>query len=175
MSEYKKQLPLKFIPTLSEPRWVFELKDGLNRMLDWMHDCPLPRGDGATTKVSQDGTISVSNDSFPWTKLAFGYTLSGATCTIYPGKVRLHSSSEFPLADSAELTLTGTTAWVYAEVPKGSVTGTGVTIAFSSTEPATTATHYRLALYKFISSTPGSYTLDRICNMGDFNFDTPLH
>ena len=112
--------------------------------------------------------------AFPWSKLAFGYSLNGDVVTIYPGTIRMHGIAEYPLPDSADVALSGSTEWVYTEVARGAVTLTTADIKHSATEPATTSTHLRVPLYKFTSTVPGTYSLARICNMGDINLDTPI-
>jgi len=129
-------------------------------------------------KVRNDGNRVVisgqASTSFPWSKLAFGYSLNGDVVTIYPGTIRMHGIAEYPLPDSADVALSGSTEWVYTEVARGAVTLTTADIKHSATEPATTSTHLRVPLYKFTSTVPGTYSLARICNMGDINLDTPI-
>jgi hypothetical protein len=112
-------------------------------------------------------------EGFDYRKIAFGYSLAGATCTIYPGDIRLHGLAEYPLDEANEVTLTGSTEWVYVEIARGAVTGTAPTIGHSSTKPASNTTTLRLPLYLF-TLTGGTYELSRICRLGDVDFDTPL-
>ena len=128
------------------------------------------RNDGRTITISGSGR----GLSFPWTKLAFGYSLSGAVCTIYPGAIRMHGIGRFELSHPQNVNLTGSVEWVYVELPRGSTNGTPPTISHSFGHPQTTSTSLRVPLYKFTASAPTVYVLDRICNMGDINLDTPI-
>lgn len=127
--------------------------------------------------------------SFPWSKLSFGYRLVRDTeadppewlVRIFPGAIRLHGVAVYSLeanpllADDAgaEVTLTGSTVWVYAYVARGAANGTTVSIDRVNSEPLSTSTTLRLPLYKF-ELKGDRYVLAQICNMGDINLDTPL-
>ena len=132
--------------------------------------------DGVWVRRRGDKTeIGLSNPPvLPWSKFAYGYSKSGAVITIYPGTIRMHGIAEYPNSDSETVTLTGSTEWVYLEVARGETTLTTPDVKHSATEPQTNSTHLRIPLYKFTSSTPGTYTLARICNLGDINLDTPI-
>lgn len=173
MSEYTKNLPQRLTISPTEPRWATELKDTLNRVLDWAWNAPFPRGDNTTTSVSSAGTIS-AYENMPWHQIAFGYKLAADVVTIYPGTIRMHGIAKYPLASEATVTLTGATEYVYAQIARGESTGTAPTIAHSTTEPETTSTHLRVPLYSFESVAAGKYKRTRILNMGDINLDTPL-
>ena len=131
-------------------------------------------GPGRAVVTPEAIEIHIDDQSFPWSLLAFGYSLNAAVCTIYPGTIRMHGIAKYPLATAATVTLTGSTEWVYAEVQRQDTTGTAPTIAHSSTEPETNSTHLRIPLFKFTSPAANRYTLARICNMGDVNLDTPI-
>ena len=110
---------------------------------------------------------------FPWSLLAFGYSLSDATCTIYPGTIRLHGIGTYSVAQT-NVTLTGAVEWVYVEQVKATPATTS--IKHSATEPESNVAYRRLPLYKF-EAEAGVYSLSSpggIRHMGDFNFDTPI-
>lgn len=109
------------------------------------------------------------SEGFPWEKLAFGYLLDSPVVTIYAGTIRMHGSIIIAVSQD-DITLTGTTDWVYVQHVRDSAAGT---IQHTGTEPETTSTHLRVPLYKFTADA-GVYSLAQICHMGDINFDTPL-
>jgi len=108
--------------------------------------------------------------SFPWSTLAFGYSINVATVTIYTGTIRLHGHGNYTVVESTA-TLTGGTEWVYVEQSKSSPATTS--IKHSAIEPETNTTFRRLPLYKFTNDGSG-YVLAQICHMGDFNFDAAI-
>ena len=110
---------------------------------------------------------------FPWKRLSFGYSKANDVITVYPGAIRQHGRTIYDLVASTEVTLSGAIEWVYAQVERADP-GSSVLILHSTTEPETTSTHLRIPLYKFTSTDSIKYTLERICNMGDINFDTPI-
>ena len=112
-----------------------------------------------------------SFSEFPWTLLAFGFAYKSADLiTIKPGSLRIHGTGIFAVAET-DVTLTGATEFIYLAHTRDHST---TNIAHSTTEPETTSNELRVPLYKFAAVVTGVYTLDRILNMGDINFDTPL-
>ena len=148
------------------------LADFLNAVAMQINRAEIPSG--GTARPTENGLRIEVDNGFDWSKLSYGYSIGGAVVTIYPGTIRMHGVAEYPNAVSETVTLTGSTEWVYAEGARGAVTLTTPDIKHSSTEPATTSTHLRIPLYKFTSTVPGTYSLARICNMGDINLDTPM-
>jgi hypothetical protein len=122
--------------------------------------------------------------SFPWSKLALGYSLEVdpdthvTTCTIYPGAVRIHGAANLQFSE-AGVNLSGTPCWVYVEYTRPTA---ALSLKMVNEEPVSEANIVRLPLYVFsgavVEPEEGeaylSYSLSRICNMGDFNFDTPI-
>jgi hypothetical protein len=115
--------------------------------------------------------------SFPWSKLAFGYTLAMEEttwiCTIYPGAVRLHGIGVRTLDAETDVVLSGSPAWVYVEFSRATAAPSTLTLAVAASEPVSTSAVVRIPLYRF-DYTNGAYTMGRICNMGDVHFDTPV-
>ena len=111
--------------------------------------------------------------SFPWHLLSFGPVVSGLNkVTIQVGNFVIRGRVKATLAAATELTLTGSTAHIYAEIDDDS--DTSVTVGFSANYDATTIGKIRKYLYKFESSDGGvSYHWTQIYNMGDIYLDTP--
>jgi hypothetical protein len=112
----------------------------------------------------------VRGSGFPWSTLALGYALSGTTCTIYAGTLRLHGIGTYAVAQ-ADVSLSGETEWVYLYHNRDHGS-TG--ISHSATEPASTTDQLRIPLYRFTQNAGGWFTLSRVCNMGDVNIDAPV-
>ena len=117
-----------------------------------------------------DSPVYDETSIFPWCKFAFGYSISGEVVKIYPGTIRKHGIGNYALSSETEVTLTGATEWVYAQMSRA---GGTVSIKHSATEPASNSTTLKVPLYLF-SFVASSYSLERVCNLGDINFDTPI-
>ena len=100
---------------------------------------------------------------FPWSKLAFGYSLAGSICTIYGGSIRIARVGTYATSDTV-ITLSGAVQWVYV---KHAYDHESTTIEVSATEPAGSADYLEIPLYNFVRNVGGGYELSRICNMGD--------
>ena len=128
---------------------------------------------GTTLSLRQAATRGAN--AFPWESIAFGYSLSNATCTIYSGSIRMHGLAVYPLAAATPVTLTGATPWVFLSVAVGAATGTAPTVAVLASEPASTSTTLRIPLYRFsLVSGSTTYALARVHNLGDVNIAAPL-
>jgi len=146
MSEYTKQLPHRLIPSPQDPRWVAELKDVLNRILDFLSNAPFPRGDNTTVAVSDDGTVRAIPDDMRQFQIVKQYD---ATAAAYQAKARggfvsydgtaydadWYVSGQYVEELSAALTLATNTAnkvWIaYKESTSEAV------VLVSATKPAT--------------------------------------
>jgi hypothetical protein len=118
--------------------------------------------------------VGLATPPFPWRKMSYSHSLNGDVVTINVGSIRMHGIAVYPNTVAATVTLTGSTEWVYLEVARGATTGTTPDVKHSATEPETTSTHLRIPLCKFTSTVAGTYTLERICSIGDINLDTPI-
>lgn len=123
--------------------------------------------------------IGSSGTGFPWSKVAFGYSLaydsdtSISTCTIYAGTLRIHGIGEVSLAET-DVTLLSETCTVYVQVERG-YTGSGGAILASASPSASNNSHYRFPLYTFAyDGTTGRHTLETIHHFGDIQLDTPV-
>jgi hypothetical protein len=151
------------------------IADALNDLAFQLNHASLPNG-GTAVPTATGFQIEVES-GFPWKLVSFGYSLRGEVVRIYPGTIRKHGIANYALEpdvdeDGADVTLTGTTEWVYAQMSRA---GGTVTIEHSATEPESNATTLKVALYLFEIVPPStSYSLSRICNLGDINFDTPI-
>ena len=108
---------------------------------------------------------------WPWHLTSLGYKLKGATCTVYPGYLSIRGRVQASLAASSNLSLTGSTAWVYAEIDDDS--DTTITVGFSAARDDTSIGKIRKYLYRFDRVTATQYKLGMICNVGDGFLDTP--
>jgi len=92
----------------------------------------------------------------PWSKIPFGYSLSGNVATIYPGSLDYCiPGGLFTVSTSTEVTLTGTPAWVYL---KRSRSGGAASVSTTplSTHPESTTDEIRIALHRFESADGGA-------------------
>ena len=139
------------------------------------------RGPGGTTIYPRASAAF----QFPWNQFSLGFTTTlnatthVTTCTIHAGAVRVHGAATLQWAE-AGVELSGTPCWVYLQYtrPAGALS-----LAIANTEPATEGDTVCLPLFLFdgapVQPDPEEpayliYTLRRACNLGDFNFDTPI-
>jgi hypothetical protein len=101
--------------------------------------------------------------TFPWSKLAFGYSLSGTTCTIYGGSIRIARVGTYAVGET-NVTLSGAVVWIYV---RHAYDHGETTIEVSATEPSGSTDYMEFPLYNFVRNAGGAYELSRICNMGD--------
>jgi hypothetical protein len=123
---------------------------------------------GGVLRISGAGDGGTAS-AFPWHKLAFGYSLSGTTCTIYPGAIRLHGLAIYPLTEATDVTLTGSEPYVYLSIAVNAATGTAPTVAVSASEPVSTASTLRIPLFTFTLISGSNYAMQDIHNLGDIN------
>ena len=119
-------------------------------------------------------------ESFPWSKLAFGYALATDDDTpvvnINAGSVRMHGLRVYtytPPEDGSELPLVGDDCIVFIEIDRVS-SENDITLSAQTVMTPTTATTLRIPLYTFRKLEGGSYALHVIHNMGDINIDQPI-
>jgi hypothetical protein len=125
-----------------------------------------------------------TGDSFPWSKLSFGYALAvvyggteeaptvTTTCTINSGTLRIHGIGTVSFPES-EITLLAETCTVYAQAARGSLADG--TIHVSASPSATSNTHYWFPLYTFTyDATTERHALDTIHHFGDLHLDVPV-
>ena len=158
-----------------------KLADWMNAISNQFNFATVPSG-GTARPTASGFQIEVDGGaSFPWALLAFGYTLAFdaetavTTCTIYEGTVRLHGLgvATLPSAEN-EIVLEGEPCWVFVSYARSATQPSWLSLQIASSEPVSTSSTVRIPLYRFDAGAPGQYTLGRICNMGDINFDTPI-
>ena len=111
------------------------------------------------------------SSSFDMTTRAFGYALSSASVTIYPGSIRIHGIGQWTTSET-DVSLSGATIWIYLRHRKSDHQTDILSIA---TEPESTSSEYRIPLYRFTSADYGTtYTLALDCWTGDLNFGTMI-
>ncbi len=111
-------------------------------------------------------SLRVSELTFPWDLLGFGYKLEGDVVTIYDGTLRIHGKGTWDWEEDT-INLTSNPSWVFVEFDTKD--GTVVQVYESATEPKTKGRWLRVPLYKFTAD-EGSFELARISNMGDVQF-----
>jgi hypothetical protein len=111
--------------------------------------------------------MATGGSSFPWSKLCFGYTLSGATVTIMAGEVQW-GLVEIIVAETGPITLTLDYSYIGVET-----NGSTASIIGPSTARAdfrTDSTYRRTWLYQFRLS-GGRASLYRIGHMGNWDIN----
>ena len=99
----------------------------------------------------------------------FSCAVSGTSCTVTGGSVRLHSVGVYAIA-TVTVPLVGDPSWVCVEHARN---GSSDTIQVYASEPISNADVLRIPLCKF-SLSGSSYVRDMTCWQGDINLDTPL-
>ena len=160
-----KPPPQPFPPLPPPVDEIAELKHDI-KQLRWSVESLRETGDDFQIEYPVPG-----HSPWPWYLTSFGYKLKGATCTIYPGYMSVRGQVQASLAASSDLSLTGSTAWVYAEIDD-SVDTTAV-VGFSAARDDTSIGKIRKYLYRFDQVTATQYKLGMICNVGDVFLDTP--
>jgi len=107
-------------------------------------------------------------NNFPWELQSFYYVLSGSTCTIKAGTLRIHGKGKWEASDT-DLSFSGADEWAYLEFTKG---GSSATIKHAATEPESVTPYYRIPLYHFEKQN-GIYVLIRDCRL-DINLGAPM-
>jgi hypothetical protein len=137
-------------------------------------------------KIRKRDIGGVAPDSFPWSKLSFGYSLTtkaGETeedddlpaVNINAGSVRMHGLRVYtytPPEGGSKLPLVGDDCIVFAEISRVS-SEDEITLSAQTVMTASTATTLRIPLYTF-TKIGGAYALQVIHNMGDINIDQPI-
>lgn len=137
--------------------------------------------DTATVKHEwrSDGTAAharrppAASREFPFGPLySFGLLpLTATTVKVYAGYLHIHGRGSY-LASTATVTLSGATAYVYAEFARSAGTF-AIAAASSASIPSTnSASHYRLPLYCLISEATSWY---RLANVDDDGVAGVLH
>ena len=160
-------------PTPKSRQSVRWYSRALQRVVD-----PLTRikGDGNHIAISPGmGGIVIRfiGALLPLHLLAFWFRLTRNKCKVYSGTVTIHNRHEFD-AEETTLTLTGSTEFVYVEIPVAASSGTA-TIKHAAEWAPSNDSHIRVRYYKFESHNGGqSYRLTKIYRLGNADFASPI-
>jgi hypothetical protein len=148
----------------------------INEILDYLagerlNDTPSMRFDRTTAgifptvRIPQSSALSAIDT---WTY--FGYRFKAATIlSIKARAVVMHSAGFVGTIAEQDVNLSGTTAWVYAEVPRGLVGSSPVPVRIGTGRPTSDTAYINLALYRFDKS--GILWVLGHCGWWDVNLD----
>lgn len=127
------------------------------------------RGSGGTrVNYRPNGTVTIAGGSID-TWLLLGYRLTGSVLRIKARAAVFHSISITATVAEQNVLLSGSAAWVYAEVARH----TGVTaVHVAAARPGSDQTYLNWVLYRFDLS-GSAYVLGH-CGMWDLNVDNPI-
>lgn len=135
-------------------------------------------GEGGVTVTSDFGRgIKIKSVAVNTTKKSFTVSISGYNATILAGTIRTAwgNFAVSAVTSARPLVLTGSTAWIYVQAVKASMSAT---IQFSNSEPINTGSNWQWPLVKATSSDGGiSYAIadGDIRHDGDFYFFSPIN